>query len=1477
MKKNYPLLGIDAGSAAVKIVVMDQDDAILERHYAYHQGDPLSVIRDFLEKSRYKEFRFAAAASGTPSFIRCGHRPEGTICFIEGIKHRRPGVRNILLVGSEKFARIIFNEDGAYRKMKANSACAAGTGSFLDQQALRLGLGSSAELARMAEKSSGQTPRIASRCSVFAKTDLIHAQQEGWGIAEICDGLCQGLARNIADTLFPGEILEGPVFMAGGVALNPRVIQYLSEIAGVSIEQDDLAPYYGAIGAVLRAKNSSMENGGRPRRAVDILGSAGTARNYVHPPLASPKGPYPDFSDHVSYLHTASVLGEANPVEVDSYAIPGTPAPRELHLGIDIGSTSTKAAVLDGNRNVLAGLYTRTAGDPIRAVRGLLETLEEIQKKEHWTGSVRSCATTGSGRKLIGALVGADAVIDEITAHARAAAALDPEADTIIEIGGQDSKFTVLSGGTVVFSHMNTVCAAGTGSFIEEQAQKLGVPINEYARRATGCPAPATSDRCTVFMERDLNNYQNDGYTTEELLTAALFSVCDNYLTKVASEGSIGRRIVFQGATAKNSTLVAAFETRLGKNISVSPYCHLTGAIGAVLEHLGSRKEPEKTTGFRGLGIWKEQIDQRFDQCRGCANQCKLHIITLREEEIVYGYLCGRGQGDKTFVSRNTSGFDLLRERKQCLDEAIQHTGGRSKPEAGKPRFPGVIGSAAVAFSASARNLLINAAYHVSDSAINRYRKQPGAPDKPDQRLKIGIPRALYLQEDGYLWKFFFERLGFSVVLGKDTGKLLSEGKRVAGADFCVPVSMIHGQVLRLLDAADYVFLPVYLEAPSQRPASEIPYEKADRNLFCNYSQYIPTLAAAATGRGDHILKPFIYSSFGDDSKAVHELREMFAAIREGTGGPAPLPSEIAAAYKAMTGLRDQYSRRLRELFRRVRPESGEFAVMLTGRPYTALSEGMNKGIPDMFAQYGLKVFFHDMISLEKAYYHEHELQAYHWYYAAQVVETAYFCRDTPNFYPVLVTSFKCGPDSFAMDSFKKILGQVKKPYLILQLDEHDSAVGYETRIEAAIRSFRNHFGSRETGTAAFGEQSRQAASPDERRRVQKFPRTDTVLLPNWDPMVSALLSAALRSNGIDGRALEEEPELIREAMTYNTGQCIPVSIIAREALHYVEKYRLDPGRTTVWMARALWPCNIPLFPLQMEGIFSRTSGMEELRVYSGDMIFLDVSPRMTMDAYYAFSLAGLLRKLVCRIRPYETVPGSADAFAASALEECVSVLEKRKPVVPLIRDIGAGMAALAVEGKPRPKAAIFGDFYVRDNDVFNQDLIRAIERAGGEVITTSYVEYLKATVDSFFERLVSEGRFATLAAYNAVLAAVAAMEKHLKKRTGVSLSDGSWRNRRRRIAYNHFGIRPEMSGENFDNSLKILKILDEHPDLSLFVQASPAFCCPSLVTEALAPVIESVTGVPVLSITYDGTGAYKNDLVEPFLASYGKTSTGTA
>ncbi|MCX7949512.1 MAG: hypothetical protein N2509_05315, partial [Treponemataceae bacterium] len=391
MKEKALFLGIDCGSTTAKIIITDERGEILHKEYAYHRGKPYEVLHRLLSESPYQKFSLVGATTSTPYFVHADYRGENKICFIEAVKRRYPSVRNILLVGSEKFARIIFDEQGSYRKIRANSTCAAGTGSFLDQQAVRLGINSAAKLAELASQAGEPIPRIASRCSVFAKTDLIHAQQEGWSLAEISEGLCSGLARNIADTLFPGEILEAPVVMVGGVALNQRVVAHLSQLAHCPIQTDELAPFYGALGALWRAQASVHSSHPedlsalRTRGIQEILGHQEQKRSYVHAPLEGTRGNYPSFTAWKSELYVSPLLGEKNPVEVDIYQDLGayTAAKEEtgavgVHVGIDIGSTSTKAAIMDQDNHMMLGLYTRTAGDPIRAVQGLLDTLNPV-------------------------------------------------------------------------------------------------------------------------------------------------------------------------------------------------------------------------------------------------------------------------------------------------------------------------------------------------------------------------------------------------------------------------------------------------------------------------------------------------------------------------------------------------------------------------------------------------------------------------------------------------------------------------------------------------------------------------------------------------------------------------------------------------------------------------------------------------------------------------------------------------------------------------------------------------------------------------------------------------------------------------------------------------------------------------------------------------------------------------------------------
>jgi len=661
----------------------------------------------------------------------------------------------------------------------------------------------------------------------------------------------------------------------------------------------------------------------------------------------------------------------------------------------------------------------------------------------------------------------------------------------------------------------------------------------------------------------------------------------------------------------------------------------------------------------------------------------------------------------------------------------------------------------------------------------------------------------------------------------------------------------------------------------------------------------------AEAGESGRILSPLLKGRLGDDSHCVDELFEAVAAAASATaahaataadgampcapctsGRPAPTRDEVGAAYRSCVDARARAGKAVRSLFPGIVSSfpGGEGAagnvdgeglgVVLVGRPYAIFSEALGKNIPSMIAKRGVDVLCSDML-LDPAPGGDLDplLSAFHWRYAVEVLRAAGVCAAHCGLYPVLVTSFKCSPDSFAIEWFKRILDGAGKPYLILQIDEHDSSVGYETRIEAGLRSFRNHalmkshnvlpaVAAGRNGDGALGIAPKLAVGIRGRK----------VLVPCWDPLVSPLVAANLRGCGIDALVLEESRDSIRRAMGGNTGQCIPISIIARECAEYIDRHDLDPAGCVLWIAAGMWPCNIPLYAEFGKSILEHIGGgMEKVEVYRGQITFFDMGLKAMIGAYHAFLAGGTLRRLVCRTRPYELEHGAADRLAARAMGILVSELEGGRNMASAYREAFMPFRELPLSARNRPKVAIFGDLYARDNDVLNQDLVRVIEASGGEAITTSYLDYVKAVIDAQFAHLVMDGKMGEWATLKAEVAVLGAVEKALSIRTGLALDPPEpWTNPEWAGMLGGFGIRPEQEGECFDNAIKILRLLEVHPDISLFVETNPAFCCPSIVTEAMSDDIERVTGVPVVSITYDGTGAPKNDVVIPFLALRG-------
>jgi predicted CoA-substrate-specific enzyme activase len=1384
------ILGIDIGSVSVSLAEIDRDCTLIRTASAPHKGDMEGCLARLLSDFDFSRISHIMKTSSTPRRVRAEGVYDNQVSVITAAKHRYGNVRSILVVGGEKFGLLLFDEKGNYRSFKTNTSCAAGTGSFLDQQAGRLNLEDIGTLSTVAASNENEFPLIASRCAVFAKTDLIHAQQEGYSLGEISDGLCYGLAKNIVDTLFSGGTkADGPILFCGGVSKNQAVKRHLEALTGVTLVVDDLSHLFGALGAAM-AGLADLEKGllpdsHSPLSKDRVFSREKAEKELACAPLTLELSRYPSFDSVETVLHNPEGEAGGNPVETDIYRELQAGEPLNVCLGIDIGSTSTKAVIVDETGEVVAGFYTRTAGNPLKAVCGIFETLDAriVQEKHVWL-SILACGTTGSGRKYIGKMIGADLFLDEITAHARAAMKLNPDVDTIIEIGGQDAKFTTLKNGRVTSAVMNNVCAAGTGSFIEEQARKLGCPLSEYSSRTLGVRAPLASDRCTVFMERDLNHYLSEGYEVNEVLASVLHSVRDNYLIKVANEAAIGDVVFFQGATAKNQALVAAFEQRIQKPILVSRFCHVTGALGTALTLLD---EKVRDTRFRGLGLYKKNIPLRSETCSLCTNHCKISVAEIDGETVAYGFLCGRDYGTKKYVGRTTKGFDLLSERRK-----IERLSDREVPLS----FRGPL---------------------------------------------VGLPAALHMVEDLPYWQRFFHNLSIRTITSETVKDAVKRGKNLSETEFCAPATAMYGHVEYLLCKADVVFLPYYLENKN----------KNARRQFCYYTQYIPTIMAGYDRK--RVMTPllkYLYTSFHTKMELYKMLKDLGLSISL---------FEVSLAYDRAFDVKQENVRAFREIYDRERANEGDVSVVFLGRPYTVLSSAANNGIPDIFKNLGIKTFFQDMVPVEDDDSHPlwPLLSDLHWNYPSAILKTAHAVARTPGVYPVYVTSFKCTPDSFGLRYFKQLMAEHGKPYLILELDEHDSSVGYETRIEAAVRSFRNHVRAGETlkqpdYAPLFFAPSKRFAGKN-------------LVIPNWDPITCRFLAAVLKREGISAYLIDETSAIISRSLKFNTGQCIPVNAIAQGFAETVKKHGLDPADTLLWISKANI-CNLKLYPNFIASLFP-AYGLDKAGVYHGEITYIDISVRASINAYFAHMFGGMIRKMGCKIRPYEIEKGATDRVIEKSVEILEDAFLGNRSKKEAISQIVSRFEWIETRKTERPKVAIFGDIYVRDNSVMNQDLIRFIEDNGGEVVTTPYTEMGKMIAPMYFKKWFNEGLYMSLMSVKALVTGMKIIERkyHRYFERVIKEPEHSYDDNPETILET-FHVNPDNTGESMENILKIHYLSKHYPDLSLFVQASPAFCCPSIVTEAMKQEIEGITGIPVVSITYDGTGGIKNQSVIPYL-----------
>jgi len=1370
-------LGLDVGSVSVKAVVLDERGKRIISFYERHKGHPLKVAYVIVERiSASYDDRFSLSVTGSAgkAIARGLDIPFTNEVIAQAYATRKlyPEVRTIIELGGED-SKLIKLRGETIDDFSMNSICAAGTGSFLDQQAerLRLTIEEFSEIALRSKKPA----RVAGRCSVFAKSDMIHLQQIATPVEDIVAGLCFAVARNFKGAIVRGREIEEPVSFQGGVAANRGMVRAFKEVFGFErlLIPEEFA-LMGAIGAAMKDLDEGNINSLDMERFRFFIESSKPAEE-GHKPLGLDDGIAKNQIRKVS--RNSEIFSGAGKI----------PA----YLGIDIGSISTNLAVIDRDGNLLAKRYLMTAGRPIEAVnQGLREIGEEIGHKVE----IEGVGTTGSGRYMIADYVGADIVKNEITAQARAAIFIDRTVDTIFEIGGQDSKYISLRDGIIVDFEMNKACAAGTGSFLEEQAEKLNISIKEeFAECACSAKNPCRlGERCTVFMENSLMAKLQKGADRNDLLAGLAYSIVQNYINKVVAGKPIGKKIFFQGGVAFNKAVVAAFERYLGREIIVPPDHDVTGAIGMALI---ARDNVKGRSRFKGFELSRRSYEITSFECRGCPNICEINRVKIEGEEgfLFYGGRCERydvRQGQKTGVE------DLFAFREEMLWKAYNR-------------------------------------------GVEEQRNGSVRPSKP---VKIGIPYIFFFHDYLPFWTVLLQELGFDVIVSPRTNReIVNTGTENVLADTCFPVKVAHGHIKYLIDTGvKTLLIPSFINMNNNG-------DEFERGFACPLTQTIPYAARVAHPEAE-ILVPQVDMSHGDKD-LLKELSRVFSRFR------IKRRDMIRAFYSAMKA-QDDFQNAIKEKGKEVisyLKERGRPCIVIIGRSYNASDRGVNLDIPKKLANLDVLSIPFDFLEIDNIRISEDWPNMY-WRSGQRILRAARIVKGNPYLYPVYIGNFSCGPDSFILKYFAQELGD--KPFLHLEIDEHSADAGAITRCEAFLDSIEQQRGRLSKEEKRHMTEVRQTEPPRVRTsglnsRTIYIPR----MSDHAYALAAAFQRCGIQAEVLP-ESDKEAIDLGRRYVSGK--ECYPCAVTTGDMLKKVFSSDFVPERSAFFMPSGSGPCrfgqynifhrmvlddlglkDVPIYSPNQDRTFYKDLGI--------------VGKDFSTHAWRGIIACEILMKCLHETRPYEIEKGVTEDLYNKYLSLLYSSLRGEDGNLEgIMKRMREDFEQIPKHKEKRPLIGVVGEIFVRSHRFSNEDLIKKIESLGGEVWLAPVEEWIYyVNLMGLRKALIKRDRSAIIEFLLKKF-----FQKRIEHRySGYfrdflrTLEEPDTKDILKKASpYLH----DSFEGEAILSIGKALDLIEN--GASGIINAMPFGCMPGTVVTTLMRGISRDFGIPCMSIAYDGT-----------------------
>ncbi|MBE6039349.1 MAG: 2-hydroxyglutaryl-CoA dehydratase [Clostridiales bacterium] len=1281
-------LGIDVGSTTVKLVLMDESGEIVYSKYERHMSNVFEkageLIRELRDVKGNLSVRPVITGSGGLSLADLfGIKFEQeVIACSKAVEEIIPQTDVAIELGGED-AKITFYGQTVEQRM--NGTCAGGTGAFIDQMAVLLNTDASG-LNEAAKEHTIIYP-IASRCGVFAKTDIQPLINDGAKTADIAASIFQAVVNQMISGLACGHPIKGNVAFLGGP------LEYLSELRARFIETLDLreedivfpdnAKYFVAIGAAYLADKEEP---------VDLSTLISKLDNSSPDDISDTKYLRPLFMDDAE-LREFRERHDKDKIKRGDLSTARGP----VFLGIDAGSTTTKAALINRDKELLYEHYSNNEGDPLEVVR---QVLKEIYSQLPADAYIGRSVVTGYGEGLVQAAYRIDDGEIETMAHYKAARQFLPEVSFILDIGGQDMKCMQIHDGAISSIMLNEACSSGCGSFIETYAKSVNMSVPEFAAEALKSQKPVDlGTRCTVFMNSKVKQAQKEGSSIADISAGLSYSVIKNALYKVIklrNPSDTGPNVVVQGGTFLNEAVLRSLEIILDKNVIRPDISGLMGAFGSAIIACDDYKEGERSSVLPLDKVDSFSVTTSNARCGRCGNNCLLTISKFADgSRYITGNRCEKGAG---ITSTKSDLPNLYKTKMKLLFD------------------------------------------------------RPVLSDMKAKRGVIGIPRVLNMYENYPFWHAFFTHLGFRIVLSPPTNKkIYQSGMDTISSDTaCYPAKVVHGHIKWLVEnGVKRIFYPsINYEAVEDSSAPN----HYNCPVVATYPEVIDKNMADYFYYNDvEFYHPFV--PYDNDERFVTEMTKFFSGTRDvdvsnaenvvesyhlgndereySLFGINTDMTEITHALAAGREAQKEYKRKVAEAGNdaiRYMREHGKKGIILSGRPYHVDPE-INHGIDDLITQQDMVVLSEDSVSWKiKAARPVRILDQ--WVYHSRLYKAAIYAGQNDDIEVIQLNSFGCGLDAVTTDEVDELLQQNNKLYTVLKIDEGANLGAAKIR----IRSLKAALEERDK----LGTKPNRINIPYVREIFTKKMRMEgyTLLIPQMSPIHFQYFEPILRKAGYNAvllPAVTKESE--EEGLRYvNNDACYPTIVTLGQIIYALKSGEYDLDKTAVFMSQTGGGCRASNYVALLRKAL-KDLGMEQVPVISFNMVGLEKNPgfRITVGLLrkmvYGLLYGDLMMKCLYRVRPYEQEKGSAQALMDSwfdrIVENCINL--NKRTFIRNLNDIVKDFDALPIhEDMVKPRVGVVGEILVKYHPNANNNLVETIEEEGGEAVVPSFIDFFE-------------------------------------------------------------------------------------------------------------------------------------------------------